>query len=147
MKNRDFQITSRSFQIPITMDEYDVIDHCERDDINANVREMLEEIPGVYNVDYNGHFGLYIFVSIERDHDNDETLHAISEIINREGSQALYQIWGNDESWTMTTKDAVTGMREKELIEQDAKLILEFPAADYEAASIIYDRTIDEWDE
>ncbi len=87
MSNRDFQVTSRSFQIPITMEEFDNIDHCERRLGVDTVIDLLEQIEGVYEVDYDGHFGLYIYLCIQKEFDNDKTLLAISEIINREGKQ------------------------------------------------------------
>lgn len=144
MTNRDFQVTSRSFRIPITEAEYDCITHCERRD---SVAQMLEELPGVYNVDYNGHFGLYIFLSVEKPNDNDKTLIAISNIIDREGSLPKYEIWSSDGTWTMTTIDKVESMRATGFIEEDAQLIHEFYAATYEAASAIYDETIEDLEE
>lgn len=147
MQNRDFHITSRSFSIPITMDEYDVIDHCEREWDVDDVGQMLAEIPGVSDVDYNGHFGLFIYLTIDKEHDNDQTLNAISEIINREGSAKLYQIWGTDGSWTMTTRDQAPKLHQDGVIEPDAELILEFPAVTYEQAVAVYDKTLEEWDE
>jgi len=149
MKNRDFHITSRSFSIPITMDEYDVIDHNERLAGSTEVGEMLAEIPGVYDVDYNGHFGLYIYLTIEKEYDNDQTLNAISEIINREGGATMYQIWGDDEamSWTLTTRENAPKLHKDGLIELDAKLMLEFPAVTYQEAEVMYEKTLREWSE
>jgi len=83
--NRDFQLTSRSFAIPITMEEFDNIDHKEREYGIDHVGEMLAKLPGVSDVDFDGHFGLYIYLTIDKEFDNDETLHAIGDIINREG--------------------------------------------------------------
>ena len=85
MSNRDFQVTSRSFAIPVTMEEFDNIDHCEREWDVDHVIQILQKVDGVYDVDFNGHFGLYVYLSIEKEFDNDKTLLLISEIINREG--------------------------------------------------------------
>lgn len=90
MSNRDFQITSRSFKIPITVKEMDNIDHCERRWDTDHVGQMLDNLPGVFDVDFNGHFGSYIYLSIEKEFDNDKTLHAISEIIDHEGERGRY---------------------------------------------------------
>ena len=142
MSNRDFQVTSRSFAIPVTEKEYNVIDHCERNWDEDNVGQMLEKLDGVYNVDYNRHFGLYIFVSIEKEYDNDKTLLAISEIINREGSKPIYEIWGTDDAGLLTTSDKVQDLKDDGLIEEDAALILDFVAGTWEEACTVYDTTM-----
>ena len=143
--NRDFQVTARSFRIPITMAEYDAIDHCERD--GFEVGRMLEKIPGVENVDYNGHFGMFIFLTIEKQYDNDNTLRAISEIIDREGNAEHYEIWSTGTSTTMTTSDKVPEMLESGMIETDAILELDFYAANWEKAQAIYEQTLEDLNE
>ena len=90
MSNRDFQVTARHFKIPITMEEMDNIDHCERRYGVDRVDEMLEKLDGVFEVDFNGHFGSYIYLSIEKEFDNDKTLQLISDIINNEGNKDWY---------------------------------------------------------
>lgn len=147
MNNRDFQITARSFAIPVSMAEFTSIDHQEREWDKDNVCQMLEELEGVYDVDFNGHFGLAIFLTITKESDNDQTLHAISEIINREGNRTWYEIWGNDTSATLTTSDKVQKLKVDGLIEEDAKLIHEFYADNYKDACVIYNKTLREWRE
>lgn len=147
--SRDFRITSRSFAIPLTEQEYRVIDHCERNYDEDNVAQMLEELPGVYNVDYNGHFGFYILVSVEKEHDNDQTLHAISDIIDREARKPIYEIWGSEasNSATLTTSDKVQKLKDDGLIEADAILLLDFVASTYEEAEAVYATTLENWNE
>ena len=103
---------------------------------------MLDEIPGVENSDFNGHFGLYIFLDIGTLHDTDDTLRAISEVINREGNSTHYEIWSAGTSCTMTTSDKVPEMLESGMIETDARLELDFYALTWEEAQAVYERTL-----
>ena len=144
---RAFIQTSRCFRIPITKEEYAVIDHHERDAGSTEVLEMLEEIPGVSDVDYNAHFGMYIFLTVDNAFDYDSTFDAISKVIDREGNLSLYQIWGAENSWTMTTIDRVEKLKADGLIEADAILILEFPAETLAHANAVYNRLLKEYDE
>jgi hypothetical protein len=85
--NRSFQICATDFAIPVTMEEYDRIDEHDSDALNSDkivptLSEKLNEIPGVYHADYNGHFGLFIYLTIEKKYHNDATLHKISSVIN-----------------------------------------------------------------
>ena len=147
--NRDFQIMSRSFAIPVTMKEWDVLNHCERDWDKDDVGQMLAEIPGVRDVDYNGHFGLFIYLTIDKEYDNDGTLNAIGEIINRELSKPIYEIWTSEasNSSTLTTSDKVQKLKDDGLIEADAILLLDFVASTYEEAESVYATTLENWNE
>lgn len=53
-----------------------------------------------------------------------------------------YEIWGNDNSWTMTTSDKVQKLKNDGLIEEDAILIRGFYADSMVDANIIYDKAI-----
>lgn len=45
--------------------------------------EKLGELDGVADVDYDGHFGPYVFLTIEKEHDTAETKRKIREIIKK----------------------------------------------------------------
>lgn len=60
---------SYSYQIPVA----DMETILKFEDKNFDIKHLvdrLEAIDGVYNVDYSGHFGAYIFVTIEKDNDS-----------------------------------------------------------------------------
>ena len=76
-----------SFMIPVTLEEMNNIDHKERKFGVDHVVDLLEQVDGVFDADFDGHFGLYVYLSIQKEFHNDKTLQLISEIINREGKQ------------------------------------------------------------
>ena len=143
---RDFRITARSFAIPVTLRELEIFDHYER---RVSLWAELQKIPGVRDVDYNGHFGLYVFLTVDKEYDNDKTLYAISDVMNRLGSQQIYQIWQetSDDCWTMTTTDKVDKLKADGLIGMTAELILEFPARSLDEALDVYEETLAEYNE
>jgi len=134
--NRDFRVVARQFAIPLTEAEFEVLTHSEREHY---IEDELLKIPGVFNVDYNGHFGSFLFLSVEKEHDNDNTLFKISDVINHDVSMVMYQIWGDDESWFLCPRDRVDSSRETGMIGMTAELQLEFPAVSWDSATEIYD--------
>lgn len=76
-------IVSKSYSIPIDdVDDFLAIDKYEGElDGSKCLYLSLETISGVYNVDYNGHFGSYIYLSIEEEHDTKETHKKIFDLI------------------------------------------------------------------
>ena len=80
---RQFEATSTSYAIPVTIEEFQSI---EEKDNQAEACEhclfkWLESIEGVSNIDYNGHFGPFIYLQIETPLDNDETKAFISQLL------------------------------------------------------------------
>lgn len=59
----------------------------------SSLAHMLDKIPGVHNVDYNGHFGPHVWLTIESHLDNDETW----EIINNAIHQSYNWFWRKGE--------------------------------------------------
>jgi len=43
---------------------------------------ILENINGVSGVEYNGHFGNYIYLEIKKEHDSSNTWRSIYDVIN-----------------------------------------------------------------
>ena len=79
----NFEITSKSYAIPIDdVDDFLAIDKYEGDqDASKCLYMTLERIDGIHSVDYNGHFGSYIYLTIEEEHDTKETHKKISDLI------------------------------------------------------------------
>ena len=48
----------------------------------SSLFHVLDKIPGVTKVDYNGHFGPYVWLTIESEHDNDETWETIKDALH-----------------------------------------------------------------
>ena len=81
-----FEIASKSYAIPIDdVDDFLAIDKYEGDipydESNKCLYLSLEKIDGVYSIEYNGHFGSYIYLTIEEEHDTEETHKKISDLI------------------------------------------------------------------
>jgi hypothetical protein len=79
-----FQPTHTSYAIPITVDEFSAIDN--RDTENANnddpeLSNILDALDGVWDTDYNGHFGPSIFLTISSDCDTMLLKEKITNII------------------------------------------------------------------
>lgn len=45
------------------------------------ISEQLDEIPGLFATDYNGHLGAVVFLNIEDEHDTESTWLKIKEIL------------------------------------------------------------------
>jgi len=78
------ECTSRSYEIEI--DDLMAIvnadnDHEDNGDWDQELNEKLDMVNGVTDTDYNGHFGHYIFLTIDSKYDNDETWNSIEKII------------------------------------------------------------------
>ena len=51
------------------------------DQLNDSLLDRLQQIGGVYDVDYNGHFGLFVYLAIEVDYDTPTTHKAVIDVI------------------------------------------------------------------
>ena len=85
----NFEITSKSYAIPIDdVDDFLAIDKYEGDIPYAESSRCLylslEKIDGVNSIEYNGHFGLYIYLTVEEEHDTKETHKKISDLIEEQ---------------------------------------------------------------
>lgn len=58
-----------------------VTDHATYKDDNKTLCEKLGQITGVNDIEYNGHFGNFIYLTIDKDVDNKKTKDQISKII------------------------------------------------------------------
>lgn len=68
----DWEPTYIKFNIGITVEQFRYIidkdnDFENEDEWDKTLYKILEKIDGVTEVDYNGHFGAYIFVTLEWD--------------------------------------------------------------------------------
>ncbi len=83
MQPRAFNITQISFRVPVSVDEMLLIMEKDRNvAIGDELYEKLNAVDGVYQVDYDGHFGPWIFFTLHKENHNDATLNKISKIIN-----------------------------------------------------------------
>ena len=82
----NFEIVSKSYAIPIDdVDDFLANDKYELDqDASKCLYMTLERIDGIHSVDYNGHFGAYIYLTIEEEHDTKETHKKISDLIEEQ---------------------------------------------------------------
>ena len=77
------ECVSRQYTIEVDLmkimdsDDY----HENQDNEDAVLYNVLSKLPGVDNVDYNGHFGPYVWVTIDARNDNAETWEAIEKLI------------------------------------------------------------------
>lgn len=78
------ECTMRQYEIEIDnlMEIIETDSDCENnDDWNEILSEKLDMVNGVTDSDYNGHFGHYIFLTIDSKYDNDETWNTIESVI------------------------------------------------------------------
>ncbi len=77
------EITARSVRLTITAEQYHKIDAV--DDQTPSYNECLggklDKLQGVCNYDMNGHFGLYIFLTLEAEHDTLDKFKEIFDVI------------------------------------------------------------------
>jgi len=78
----EIEVTSTQYAIAVDVDDMLHILKNEGWFKVDRLHEHLSKIAGVEEVDYNGHFGAYIFLTISTDCDNEETWKKIKEIIN-----------------------------------------------------------------
>ena len=87
----EFEITTRSYSIQIEDDPFlDLLDsesyvsgNAAFDKGQATLNEKLEKLPGVTKVDYNGHFGGAVYLTIDCDEDTTSLKKQIARIIER----------------------------------------------------------------
>jgi hypothetical protein len=79
-----FEPTNTSYCIPITVEQFLAMDNQDTlnvDNDDLELSEILDKLDGVWNTDYNGHFGPNIFLTIEADCDTIELKSKIANII------------------------------------------------------------------
>lgn len=87
----DFEITKRSYAIAIEDNAFlDLLDSESYVSGNAAFKEgkqtlsqKLDALPGVYNVDYNGHFRAFVYLDIEDGEDKPRLKTQIARIIEK----------------------------------------------------------------
>ena len=79
------ECTSKQYEIEID-DLMAIVDidkeHENEGDWDEILSEQLDLLDGITDSDYNGHFGHYIFLTIDSKYDNDKTWDAIETTIN-----------------------------------------------------------------
>ena len=83
MSLEDWNVTKISYSIPITEDQLDKIveKDRERQDGEKALYELLDKLEDVWDVDYDGHFGLYIYLAFSRE-PTEEQVSAVETIMN-----------------------------------------------------------------
>lgn len=76
-------IISTQYNIPISAYVFDciIVTDMTTPDTSPLLKERLEDIEGIYDVNYNMYMGDYIFFSIGFEYDNDDILDLIANII------------------------------------------------------------------
>lgn len=78
-----FEITRRSYSVEISDDDFDALsdtesyatDYVALRDGNKTLSEKLDGLPGVFDTEYDGHYGSNVFFTIDADDDKPK-LHA-----------------------------------------------------------------------
>ena len=91
MKSLKFEVTQRSYSIEIDDESFlDLIDSESYVTENAayqkgveTLSQKLNKLPGVWDADYNGHFGAAIYLKIDVDDDTEALQIQIGEIIEK----------------------------------------------------------------
>lgn len=84
-----FEITRRSYSIKIPQprfvrlldSESHVTNHAAMEKGQSTLDEKLAKLPGVIDVEYSGHFGAYVHLTIEDEDDNEGLKTKIAETI------------------------------------------------------------------
>jgi len=85
-----FEKTATSYSIEIPVDVFSVhLMGDERDSFNNRVPlyQKLANVPGVDGVEYDGHFGNYVYLTIDIEHDNKYTKNVIGKIMQKHFTQ------------------------------------------------------------
>lgn len=78
------KVTNKQYAIEIDVEDMLHLLRTEVDMFNEDMLgEKLFELSGVENIEYNGHFGAYIYLTISTECDNEATWNQIKEIINK----------------------------------------------------------------
>ena len=82
------EVTQRNYSISISEERFTEISEAESyknpdyfESDYTTIGEQLDKLDGVWNVEYNGHFGSAIYLTLDVEHDNDETWAEIEKII------------------------------------------------------------------
>lgn len=92
------KIVSKSYAIEINEDDFDAINKFEFEAarIEECLYHILEARTYARNVDYNGHFGNFIYLSLETDDDTKEQWDMIEHIITEHIRHSIQFIVDND---------------------------------------------------
>ncbi len=80
------EVTQRNYSISISEERFTEIadeeSYKNTNPLSNTIGEQLDRLDGVWNVEYNGHFGSAIYLTLDVEHDNNETWTEIEAIIN-----------------------------------------------------------------
>ena len=71
----NFEVLNINYRIPVSIEEILLIDNYEGEVLGYNdgLYKMLDKIPGISETDYDGWFGPYIYLTIDKNYNNDIT--------------------------------------------------------------------------
>ena len=86
-----FEATQKSYAIEIDDDAFTALEdsesyvtnHAAFEKGNETLCDKLKPLPGVWDVEYNGHFGACIYMKIDLDEDSAKLRNKISKIIEK----------------------------------------------------------------
>ena len=75
------EVTQRAYSIEVGIEGLLALLERDKNYSKPSVCEMLEKIDGVWKVEYDGHFGPYVYLSVDVEDDTEETWAQIEAII------------------------------------------------------------------
>ena len=81
--NLTFEVSHISYCIDVPEEDFLRLSNREFEHPElTSLCEDLEAIEGIREVDYDGHFGSCVYVTIEAEHDNDQTKNQVIKVIS-----------------------------------------------------------------
>lgn len=77
------EIVSTAYAIKVDLKKIEDKDfeHENEGDYDNTLNHILYNMKGLYDIDYNAHFGSYVWLTIYKENDNDDTWKYIEKII------------------------------------------------------------------
>jgi hypothetical protein len=82
----NYKVVQTAYCIELSIDEFQKIMDYDGDSFHYDsdtLHDMLAEIGGISEIDYDAHFGANVYVIIDKEHDNGKTWNQIDEIITK----------------------------------------------------------------
>lgn len=78
-------VTRRQYAVPLPMRDFARLTEREnkQPELDNDLGTALDQLPGVSGTDYNGHFGSYIYYTVDADDDTPELQAQVVELIRK----------------------------------------------------------------
>jgi hypothetical protein len=89
-----FQCVEKRYAVEIDVDAFLIITSIKYSDyqddmISPTLCDDLNKIPGLHNIDYNCHFGNYIYFTVSTDDDNEKLRKEVEDCIEKHIQRAI----------------------------------------------------------